>query len=41
MVERTINRLEQPRAIATRGDKPAENDHALLTLAAILLWLPV
>lgn len=40
-VERTINRLKQYRAIATRDDKLAETYHALLTLAAIQLWLPV
>ena len=40
-VERTINRLKQHRAIATRYEKLEETFHALLTLAAILLWLPV
>ncbi len=39
-VERTINRLKQYRAIATRSEKLAETYHALLTLAAIQLWLP-
>ncbi len=39
-VERTINRLKQFRAVATRYEK-LKKDHALLTLAAILLWLPV
>jgi transposase len=38
-VERTINRLKQHRAIATRYEKLAETYHALLTIAAILLWL--
>lgn len=40
-VERTINRLKQHRAIATRYEKLEESFHALLTLAAILLWLPI
>ena len=40
-VERTINRLQQHRAIATRYDKLEETYHALLVIAAILLWLPV
>ncbi|CAN5269252.1 hypothetical protein BH24CHL2_BH24CHL2_7670 [soil metagenome] len=40
-VERTINRLKQYRAIATRDDKLAETYHALLTLAAIQLWRQV
>ena len=38
-VERTINRLKQHRAIATRYEKLEVTFHALLTLAAILLWL--
>jgi transposase len=39
VVERTINRLKQHRAIATRYEKLEETLHALLTLACILLWL--
>jgi len=38
-VERLINRLKQNRAIATRYDKLAVRYHAMLTLAAILLWV--
>jgi transposase len=38
-IERTINRLKQFRRIATRYEKRAENYLAMLTLAAILLWL--
>ena len=39
VVERTINRLKQYRAIATRYEKLQETYHALLTIACILLWL--
>ena len=39
IVERTINRLKQHRAIATRYEKLAVTYHALLTIACILLWL--
>src|SRR5207248_1335249 len=39
IVERTINRLKQFRAIATRYEKLKETYHALLTIACILLWL--
>ena len=38
-VERTINRLTQHRAIATRYEKLAVSYHALLIIACILLWL--
>ena len=40
-VERTTNRLKQHRAIATRYEKLQETYHALLTIACILLWLPI
>lgn len=40
-VERCINRFKQHRAIATRYEKLEETFHALLTMAAILRWLPV
>jgi transposase len=39
VVERLINRLKQWRRIATRYEKRAANYRAMLTLAAILLWL--
>lgn len=38
-VERLFNRLKQYRRIATRNEKRACNYKAMLTLAAILLWL--
>lgn len=38
-VERTFNQLKQFRRIATRYEKRAENYLAMLTIAAILLWL--
>jgi transposase len=38
-VERTIGRLKQFRAVATRYEKLAAHYHALLTLACIRLWL--
>lgn len=38
-VERTINRLKQFRRVATRYEKRAENYLAMLTIAAIVLWL--
>ena len=40
-VERCINRFKQYRALATRYEKLQETFHAVLTLAAIKLWLPV
>jgi transposase len=39
IIERTINRLKQHRAIATRYEKLAITFHALITIACILLWL--
>lgn len=41
VVERAIRRLKHHRAIATRYDKLEASYHAMLTLAVILLWLPV
>ena len=38
-VERLINHLKQFRRIATRYEKRAANYKAMLTLAAMLLWL--
>jgi transposase len=38
-VERLINRLKQNRRIATRYEKRAHNYLAMLTIAAVLLWL--
>ena len=38
-VERCINRLKQNRRIATRYEKLAVNYLAMLTIAAIVLWL--
>lgn len=39
VVERLINRLKQYRRIATRYEKRACNYRAMLTIAAIVLWL--
>lgn len=39
VVERLINRLKQFRRVATRYEKRATNYLAMLTLAAIVLWL--
>lgn len=38
-IERLINRLKQFRRVATRYEKRAENYLAMLTIAAIILWL--
>lgn len=38
-VERTINRLKNSRAVATRYDKRAYVFHGTVTVAAIRLWL--
>lgn len=38
-VERCINRLEQYRRVATRYEKLAVNYLAMVTIAAMLLWL--
>lgn len=38
-IERLFNRLKQFRRIATRYEKRADNYLALLTIAAIVLWL--
>jgi transposase len=38
-VERLINRLKQFRRVATRYEKRAENYQAMLTIAAIKVWL--
>ena len=39
LIERLINRLKQFRRGATRYEKRAENYEAMLTIAAITLWL--
>jgi transposase len=38
-VERLINRRKQFRRVATRYEKHGENYAAMITLAAIMLWL--
>jgi transposase len=38
-VERLINRLKQARRGATRYEKWAVNSRAMVTIAAILIWL--
>jgi transposase len=38
-VERLVDRLEQFRRVATRYEKLAGNYLAMLTIAAITLWL--
>jgi transposase len=38
-IERLINRLKQRRRVATRDEKRAANYHAMLLIAAIVLWL--
>src|SRR5947209_3904362 len=38
-IERLINRLKQFRRVATRYEKRVENYLAMLTIAAIILWL--
>jgi len=40
VVERCINRLKQWRGLATRYDKRAANYHAMVIIAALMLWLP-
>ncbi len=39
VVERLLNRLKQRRAVATRYDKLGVRYHAMVPIAAILLWL--
>jgi transposase len=38
-VERLVNRLKQSRRVATRYEKRAAHYLAMLTLAALRLWL--
>ncbi len=39
IIERLINRLKQHRRLATRYEKRVGNYRAMITLAAIVLWL--
>jgi transposase len=39
VVERSFNRVEQYRAIATRYDKAAISYRGMLGLATLLIWL--
>lgn len=39
VVERLINRLKQFRRVATRYEKQGVNYQAMVTIAAIILWL--
>ncbi|MPZ14357.1 MAG: transposase [Chloroflexi bacterium] len=39
VVERRINRLKPWRSVANRFEKRAENYHAMLLLASLMLWL--
>jgi transposase len=39
VVERLVNRLKQFRRVATRYEKRTVNYLAMLTVAAIVLWL--
>jgi transposase len=41
VVERLVNRLKQFRRISTRYEKLADNYVGMLTIASIVLWLPV
>jgi transposase len=38
-VERCCNRLRQVRAVATRFEKRAVNDRAMVVIASLLIWL--
>jgi transposase len=39
VVERCINRLKQWRGVATRYEKRAVNDRAMVVLTSIAIWL--
>jgi transposase len=39
VVERCINRLKQWRGIATRFEKRAVNDRAMVVVASLMIWL--